>query len=1399
MSNNRQLLHPTPKPRLIDPYADSPPEHTIESRRVAERRHRHRHRHHHHRSAKSREINPRGLASDDDVDLGASEKVYHRHSSPRRPRPSYSAETPPVYPATSRKPRPHSSTTRSPTRPDFPGKVEASHDHARKHRSRREQPRTRTRNPRNIRGVESEGEDDDDDDDYYSRHKKGTTLPRREFLGRSRKNEYLDHPSDYGRRVRDTSPRYRSDDHHRHSRPARHEEEVTRSQRTRGPSWRIFEDAFGTKEENSLQPSRRNISKFNKAFDKEKKPTLRGPNIEAWLLNIVDPIEEPDCPETDGASDATSTSKTLQCRRTRDRVPSGGKGDVKTSSHWMPQKGSSRPSSSDVHSLHDDDASSHNSGVSSGPGSSPTSQSNNAESPTIPSRRSSLDAKVDSSVDVPSEKSRSSLKHPRVKKSDYHRHAPVEPVQKHDTVPQPPSDPKSPDESVVSHNDLITVLSCPHDRTQPERPTRHTGTNKQLLANAAVEEVLEKLGSDEAQYMRELQTLVGGVIPVLLKSILSKDDKLQSSVDQSGPCATPTPTSIPAHAEKLAEPIVKMGTCLRELKKWHKAIPTYDAKDLFAWARGVKAVYRKYLVEWRLCFQHIVIKLASHPGEKTLLDHRALPQDSEGDVVDDNGAKVDVAYLLKRPLVRLKYLAKTLRSINFLQPSEAAGDVANSFQDLVAYARVRFDEEKARLEDEAACCIDTTRAKSWLDLRPLPARFVNISPSFRVQARDPFSLLLEHTNGSRVTCECEVIIREDIEGPSSGGGDLLINDVDEKSGRCLLFPPIQRSSLSAELCDVPSVLELTLWGSHGNGLFRESLRLRATSDAVAKEWVALIGTRPTPPREILAAIQASMSNGHKPERPAAAPFKYSDNLTTVPEEPSVLEQSDHETIAHSSRQPLSRNLAHSPPRQQKRPASSGRKGLEYDQHDANPGDDGPATEAIESQEVPNSEEIWQSLPSYGEMKRATASVFLWNELGAWEPLRPTECAVFVSSGVLVVHDKEAISTDTKTLDHAKPRPLVAVELTSPISIQRGTAIDISVRLSSNPGSLPSTGNTVMFRSRNSDDCTRLYDIINSSRKISPKPPSQQQQQIGAQPFHAESSSPSNAQSRATATRSSSSRPSSSQASSSGFVNKWRNKSYRASQNANSKLGASGSGSAGSSAGTITSAFSALKKFGASKMFNIARSSISPSTKSPDGANHDDASAPADAGDGALSTSIGRPNMNIRLYQREPAGNRWRDMGASRLLILPVARAKAQSPLSKQQRGTGIGVDGGTDEKISLGGSKERGESEEEEGKGMGETADKAVAAVSGAASPDSSMKRIVITAKKSGKTLVDACLGETSFERVARTGIAVSVYEDSGIAKEGGVAYGNFRVYMIQMKSEAEAAYTFGLVGKLRY
>jgi hypothetical protein len=166
---------------------------------------------------------------------------------------------------------------------------------------------------------------------------------------------------------------------------------------------------------------------------------------------------------------------------------------------------------------------------------------------------------------------------------------------------------------------------------------------------------------------------------------------------------------------------------------------------------------------------------------------------------------------------------------------------------------------------------------------------------------------------------------------------------------------------------------------------------------------------------------------------------------------------------------------------------------------------------------------------------------------------------------------------------------------------------------------------------------------------------------------------------------------------------------------------------------------------------------------------------AEAAKGA--DGIGLSNAKVRLYARESV-SKWRDMGAARLTIMPA------SPKSSRP------------------GTATSAESEHLTQEEAGEAVEGATETPAPPRREATQEKRILVRGKTCGEVLLDVCLGESSFERVARTGIAVSVWEGNEggtVAKQGGVIGGSFRVYMIQMKSEAEAAYTFGMVGKLRY
>ncbi|KAK2814264.1 hypothetical protein FQN49_008252 [Arthroderma sp. PD_2] len=420
--------------------------------------------------------------------------------------------------------------------------------------------------------------------------------------------------------------------------------------------------------------------------------------------------------------------------------------------------------------------------------------------------------------------------------------------------------------------------------------------------------------------------------------------------------------------------------------------------------------------------------------------------------------------------------------------------------------------------------------------------------------------------------------------------------------------------------------------------------------------------------------------------------------------------------------------------------------------------------------------------------KTVASIFYWHDKGSWEPLHLDECNIIVTPGLIEAfemgpnHSRPTSREDGSGTDSTEisRQPLIALELTPLVPIRRGTALDISIRSPPTPQSKIASGSNVMFRSRNPDECDKLYGLINHSRINNPT-------YIALQNAHGPNSNQHTPLSRHNSARS---------VKGGGWFS-WYGGFSKSSYRASTAPPASLAGGTDSSVGTMSSAFSALKRFGAgSKMFSIARSTLTSRNGSRDGTSLYTTSTGSGSGQRFSSTNpetakmvveggIGLANAKIRLYTRESA-TKWRDLGAARLTILPADPAPSNTP----PRHSDGQVHSGTPSPPS----------------GDVSGADNSVpprtptsSARPGALSRKDE-KRILVRSKASGETLVDACLGESCFERVARTGIAVSIWEEfEGIAKEGGVVGGSFKVYMIQMKSEAEAAYTFGLVGKLRY
>jgi hypothetical protein len=218
---------------------------------------------------------------------------------------------------------------------------------------------------------------------------------------------------------------------------------------------------------------------------------------------------------------------------------------------------------------------------------------------------------------------------------------------------------------LASHSDLISVLSLPRAGTKSIVSARSIRTNRSRLATATISDIMSELASDEAKYMRELRTLVDGVIPVLLSCVLSKTD--------SAVAAGLFSRSVQTDPNNVTKPIIDMGVELERLKSLHRRVPKDNPDQFVSWAQSAQRIYTNYINVWRLGFQDVVISLApadedpftpakvvNGPDDAAPWDE-GLPQNAEGYVVNGDGERVDVAYMLKRPLVRLKYLAKSLK------------------------------------------------------------------------------------------------------------------------------------------------------------------------------------------------------------------------------------------------------------------------------------------------------------------------------------------------------------------------------------------------------------------------------------------------------------------------------------------------------------------------------------------------------------------------------------------------------------------------------------------------------------------------------------------------------------------------------------------------------------------
>ncbi|KAK4100106.1 hypothetical protein N658DRAFT_508063 [Parathielavia hyrcaniae] len=387
---------------------------------------------------------------------------------------------------------------------------------------------------------------------------------------------------------------------------------------------------------------------------------------------------------------------------------------------------------------------------------------------------------------------------------------------------------------LTKHSDLVSVLSLP-DNGQLVPPSRsrsikssHSLHRRPSRANKSREDdLLDEFADDEHFYGRELKALVDGVIPVLLRDVVNGDAR-------------------DAKADTTVKSVINMGMALEKLRDYHKRVPLSNLSELFVWLTDVSPVYDHYLDVWRLGFQGLIINLAPRHGryddDDSLLN--ALPLNEDGDIVGEDGERVDVAFLLKRPLIRVKWMVKFLKAAVAITEIQEAERLLSAFTGLQEKARKRHKEESARMMDEDANSTDTSRCRDLRNLLPLDG--VSINRTRQVAALDVFSLDLRHSSGQRLECQVEMIFRDSPPFPEDKG-DILVREIGNGARSYLLFPPVPRQYISARLSEGHDSLIVMIRGCHNGEDWFELLTLSTTNDEQIDYWLRVLGSHPMPP------------------------------------------------------------------------------------------------------------------------------------------------------------------------------------------------------------------------------------------------------------------------------------------------------------------------------------------------------------------------------------------------------------------------------------------------------------------------------------------------------------------------------------------------------------------------
>ncbi|OBT62688.1 hypothetical protein VE03_07493 [Pseudogymnoascus sp. 23342-1-I1] len=150
-------------------------------------------------------------------------------------------------------------------------------------------------------------------------------------------------------------------------------------------------------------------------------------------------------------------------------------------------------------------------------------------------------------------------------------------------------------------------------------------------------------------------------------------------------------------------------------------------------------------------------------------------------------------------------------------------------------------EELARRQDRLANNKDPTRARNLRTLAPLKG--VEIDQTRNVKAKEYFDLDLRHSNGQRMACEVELIVRDS----DHDTGDILICEVNARRSHYLLFQPLVTDQISVRRGDMEDDLIVMARGQNDTDDWQECFILKAEDPEVVEEFMVMFSDKPVPP------------------------------------------------------------------------------------------------------------------------------------------------------------------------------------------------------------------------------------------------------------------------------------------------------------------------------------------------------------------------------------------------------------------------------------------------------------------------------------------------------------------------------------------------------------------------